>query len=68
MCTFCSDPHNHLVTSEETEAREVDVLVQDAQTAKQHLFGSPGALPPTIRSLKRLALQTPPLNTIFKMF
>lgn len=33
VCTFCSDSQNGFMTFEETESREVDVIVQDAQTA-----------------------------------
>lgn len=29
MGTFCSDAHGNFMTSKETKAREVDVIVQD---------------------------------------
>lgn len=71
MCIFCSDSQNNFMTFEETEAWEVDAIVQDAQTAHSTCLGLPGALQPRPHVLKLLSLQLgPPFkkNQIYSLF
>lgn len=60
MCIFCSDSQNDFMTFEETEAWEIDVIVQDAQSANSTSLGLPGAFQPHTHVLKLLSLQLRP--------
>lgn len=40
MCPSCSESLDNFMTSEETEAGDVEVIGQDAQAAKSHIVTS----------------------------